>query len=203
LLNNGDFEEGSYHQDNIPEVAVPDGWRAFWYEGAAVHDDKNDVGYARPEMRVIERREPFLDPPRIFSGNWAASFFGTYKVIDAGYYQQVSGILPDQTLELTAWGHAWANNTTGNPRLSDAATEDDRRNATIWIGIDVTGRADPWSPIIEWSEPAHIYDAYAQIGPVRARAVGDTATVFIRGRTLWPFRNSDFYFDAVRLEYVR
>jgi hypothetical protein len=201
LLVNGGFEGGA-HLQGAAEVEVPNGWTAWWYEGPAIHDDENLVGYARPEMHVIRAREPFLDPPRIFEGRGAAFFFGAFKVVEAGYWQQVP-VVRSARLRLSGWGHAWSNHDVNrDPHSSQLETADDRINASFQLGIDPTGGAMALGVDVVWGPGRHIYDHYAPIPPVEVTARGNYVTVFLRGRALWPFRNNDFYFDAIRLEYV-
>lgn len=200
LLANGGFEGGWRHQ-GAGEVQVPDGWTAWWYEGPATHDRDNAVGYARPEMKVIRAEPPFLDPPRIFEGEQAAFFFGSFKVVDAGYWQRVP-VTPGARLRLSGWGHAWSSHTDSDPRQSQLETGDDRINASMQLGIDPTGGVLALDNAVIWGAPTYNYDRYAPIQPVEATALADFVTVFVRGRTLWPFKHNDFYFDAIALEYI-
>jgi hypothetical protein len=200
LLANGDFEGGAYHHNGVPEVEAPDQWTPFWFERAAVHDDENDIGYVRPEMKVIRAVDPFLDPPRVYQGNGAVLFFGSHKVVDAGYWQQVR-VVQGARVRLSGWGHSWSSGYD-DPYNSQLDSEDARRNATFQLGIDPTGGTSPDGPNVVWGEGEHIYDTYAPIPPVEAVATGSTITVFIRGSALWPTKHNDFYFDSIRLEYV-
>ena len=74
LLVNGSFEgitqPGGWTRDTyigieFGEICVPTEWVAWWEEGR----------YRRPEMRVIPRQPPFLDPARIYDGDWAFQAF--------------------------------------------------------------------------------------------------------------------------------
>ena len=202
LLNPG-FEGGTWRKTHTGqeygEISVPQDWVAFWKEGLPVpHDPGNTVGYARPEMKVIDKAPPFLDPPRIHSGNRAVLMFTFYKIHDGGLYQQVA-VVPGQRLFFSAWAHAWSSQRD-DPRQSDLATEDDRRNFTFAVGIDPTGATDPWSASVVWGAPVHIYDAYAPIPVVETIAQAQTITVFIRSQVLWPFKHCDAYFDTAILD---
>ena len=221
LLGNPGFEGGWWRRtatgQEFGEIFVPEEWVGFWKEGGPVpHDPGNPNGYGRPEMHVINREPPFLDPLRVRSGQRSLKFFTFFRIHDAGLYQQVTGITPGTRLEATGWAHAWSA-TKDNPRHSDGAgtapyfirvSEHVRdpgapatgiRNFTFKVGIDPTGGVDPWSDRIVWGEGAHIYNAFAQIQPVEAVAAADTVTVFVRSTVLWPFKHCDAYIDDMRL----
>jgi hypothetical protein len=216
LLQNPGFEEGwwrkTFNGQEFGEIFSPEHWVAFWKEGGPVeHDPHNKTGYGRPEMHVINREPPFLDPLRIRSGQRSAKLFTFFRIHDAGYYQQVSGVEVGTTLRATGWAHAWSSNED-NPRASDGvgaepfaiqASEYDKvdgvRNFTFYMGIDPMGGTDPWSDSVVWGEGAHIYNAFAQIPPAEAEAKASTVTVFVRSVELWPFKHCDAYFDDMSL----
>jgi len=224
LLQNAGFEGGWWRRtatgQEFGEIFVPEGWVGFWREGGPVpHDPGNPNGYGRPEMHVINREPPFLDPLRVRSGQRAAKFFTFYRIHDAGFYQQVTGLTPGTRLEFTGWAHAWSS-TSDNPQHSDGAgtgpyfvrvgeydppsgvADGGVRNFTFTVGIDPTGGIDPWSPTVVWGEGAHIYNAFAQIPPVQAVATGASVTVFVRSSVLWPFKHCDSYIDDMLLTTV-
>ncbi|MBN1286950.1 MAG: hypothetical protein JXB47_16240 [Anaerolineae bacterium] len=200
LLFNGGFEGGDYFQNGAPELQIPEGWSAWWEERPASHDPENQVGYVRPEMKVINAQPPYLDPPRIYEGNRAAMFFGMYKVVDAGYRQQVQ-VTPGARLFLTGWAHSWSGGYD-DPYHSQLDSEDARINSSFRVGIDPTGGTDPNAPSVVWGPVAYLYDAFQQIPPVEAAAQSSTITVFVHGKALWPGKHNDFYFDSIHLEYT-
>lgn len=219
-LRNGEFEGNwcreTHDGHQYPEVYVPEHWIAYWSEEDTVpHDPHNSLGYVRPEMKVINRQPPFLDPPRINSGDRAYQYFKQWAIYDAGLYQTITGLMSGDRLELSGWAHAWSANGShdgadcsegenvgcgpfyaleGSGGLDDAA-----RNFTFHLGIDPTGGTDPWSSTVVWGQGAHIYNAYAPVPPVAVAADGPTVTVFLRSQVLWPFRNCDSYWDDIRL----
>jgi hypothetical protein len=85
----------------------------------------------------------------------------------------------------------------GTPGLDDA-----ERNFTFWLGIDPTGGTNPYAPTVVWGKGAHIYNAYHQVPSVEVTAQADRVTVFLRSRTLWPFKHNDAYWDNVVLAAV-
>lgn len=204
LLKNPDFEGGwtrtTHTGQEFGEIFVPENWVAFWKEGGAVpHDPDNTDGYGRPEMHVINKEAPYLDPPRIYSGKRAAKLFTFFRIHDAGYYQQVD-VTPGQILQFTGWAHAWTStkdDATISEHSGDAAEQ-----ATFQVGIDPTGGTDPWGTNVIWGTKAHIYDTYAEIPPVEVTAISITVTAFVRSTTLYPFKHCDAYIDNMHLEVL-
>lgn len=221
LLSNpgfeGDWWRRTFLGQEYGEIFVPEGWVAFWREGGPVpHDPRNTNGYGRPEMHVIDRQPPYLDPVRVRCGRRALKFFTFYRIHDAGVYQVVSGLQRGQRLQATGWAHAWSS-TKDDPRSSagvgagatfvrasdlSSTTADGVRNIAFSVGLDPHGGADPWSGAVVWGEPAHIYNAFAQIPPVEAVAEAEVVTVFVRSTVLWPFKHCDAYIDDLRLAQV-
>ncbi|MGC9523825.1 MAG: PPC domain-containing protein, partial [Anaerolineae bacterium] len=223
LLENPGFEGSWWRKTHtgqeFGELFVPLRWVAYWREGGPVpHDPHNQSGYGRPEMHVINREAPFLDPIRVRSGERALKFFTFYRIHDAGVYQQVTGVEPGTCLRGTGWGHAWSS-TKDDPRTSEGvgrqafsirssdyqagAMDEAVRNVTLALGIDPTGGNDPWSERVVWGEGAHIYNAYAQIPSVEVEAEADRVTFFVRSTVLWPFKHCDVYLDDMRLTALR
>jgi len=203
-MQNPGFELGWTRQTHtgqeFGEIFVPEGWVAFWREGMPVpHDPQNQVGYRRPEMKVIERKPPFLSPLRIHEGNKAVQIFTFYGIHDAGIYQTFS-VTPGARLRFSAWAHAWSSGAD-DAHYSDLSG-DAVQNFTFTVGIDPTGGTDPWGDGVIWGAGAHIYDQYALIPVVEAVAQAETVTVFIRSTVLWPFKHCDAYIDAAQVEIV-
>ncbi|MDF1513058.1 MAG: hypothetical protein P1S60_04545 [Anaerolineae bacterium] len=216
LLKNPGFEGGWWRKTHTGqeygEIFTPESWVAFWKEGKPVpHDPSNPNGYGRPEMHIINREPPFLDPLRIRSGERSLKFFTFYRIHMAGIYQRVSGIQIGAVLRATGWAHAWS--TVGDdPKISDGVgkqaffaktSEYDKtdavRNFVFEVGIDPKGGTDPWSPTIVWGEGAHIYNAFDNIPAVEVVAASDAVTVFVRSSVLWPFKHCDAYIDDIEL----
>ena len=220
LLQNPGFEGGwwrkTYTGQEFGEIFVPEGWVAFWKEGKPVpHDPSNQTGYGRPEMHVINKEPPFLDPMRIRNGQRAFKLFTFFRIHDAGLYQRIEEIPVGSKVRALGWVHAWSSNHD-NPyasdgvgekaffvRASDYDKDDGVRNVTFTVGIDPTGGTDPWSDQVIWGEGAHIYNAYAQIPPLEVTAQADSVTLFVRSAVLWPFKHCDSYLDDMHLEVVK
>ena len=211
----GDWWRETHTGQEFGEIYVPEHWVAFWKEGGPVpHDPRNPIGYGRPEMHVINRESPFLDPLRIQEGNRGLKFFTFYRIHDAGVYQRVEGVTQGMLLRGTGFAHAWSS-SQDNPRVSDGVGEgpffvraidydrvDNVRNFTFAIGIDPTGGTDPWASTVVWGEGAHIYNAHAQVPPVEVVVQGTAVTFFARSTVLWPFKHCDAYLDGMELVAV-
>ena len=136
LLKTPGFETSKWNKvDRWGSMTVPEGWTAFFIDNPGRKkvpwDPRNDTGIVAPEFKPIDKKPPFLDPPRgrwSEGGNWAACWFAFWKVMDAGLDQQVK-VTPGQRVRLTAWAHGWSNSGSGDasgqhandPKWSDGA----------------------------------------------------------------------------------
>jgi hypothetical protein len=180
----------------IGEIFTPNSWTVYFKQGLPVPWNPGDsVGFAQPEVHTIERAVPFLDPPRIYSGNWAVKLFTFYKIHDAGLYQQVP-VRPGSIWELSAMVHAW----TSEEDLDPPASTGDPFQANQMVGLDPTGGLSPFASSVVWSAPSHIYDTYTRTRKVNVVAQGNRLTVFLRSWVKWPYKHNDVYWDSVSLE---
>ena len=136
LLKTPGFETTKWNKvDRWGSMAVPEGWSAFFIDNPGMKkvpwDPKNETGIVAPEFKPVDKKPPYLDPPRgrwSEGGSWAACWFSFWKVMDAGLYQQVN-VTPGQRLRLTVWAHGWSNSGSGSisgryandPKWSDGA----------------------------------------------------------------------------------
>lgn len=228
LLKDGDFEadwgdENSHHCLVFPEGAdpyekevgnifTPPGWITWFHHEEGV--------WSQPEVRDSWKHH---DARRVHGGEKGMLLFTFHRKHDAGFLQQVQ-VTPGTRLRLTVWAHAWSNHKDPNqpekfPHPSDSGwsegagydpgfklegetSDDDWRNFTFSLGIDPTGGTNPFADTVVWGRGAHIYNQYAQPPAVEATAQADTVTVFLRSKTLWPFKHSDAYWDDAELVIV-
>ena len=236
LLKTPGFETDKWRKvDPFGTMTVPEGWQAFYLNKPGEHqvpwDPRNESGILSPEFKPVDARPPYLDPPRFHSGQWAASWLSTWKVIDAGLYQQVQ-VPSGQKLRLSAWAHGWSNSgdqaaSSGHahdPKWSDgkdvgynaffqladpawpsrgnSTLDDAGRNMVFQVGIDPNGGTDAFSSSVIWGPAAHIYNVYQPVPPVQVTATGNAVTVFLRTRNLWGLVHNDAYWDDPVLEAV-
>jgi hypothetical protein len=222
LLTNGDFEadwgeeeshrclvfpnQGGPQEKDIGNIFTPPGWLT-WF--------RHDPGtWDQPEVRDAWAQH---DPQRVHEKEKAILLFTFFRKHDGGFLQQVQ-VAPGTSLRLTAWTHAWSNWHDGphpdDPRWSEGPGYDagfilegdtqgnEWRNFTFTVGIDPTGGTDPEADTVVWGRGAHVYNVYAQLPSAEAEAQADTVTVFLRSKTLWPYKHNDAYWDAVELVAV-
>lgn len=219
MLKNPDFDSGEWTREThtgqeFGEIYVPEGWVAWWEEGE----------YRRPEMKVIPKKAPFLDPPRIDSGDWAFQSFTFYGKQHAGLYQVVEGLEPGAEYEFKARAHAWST-TDGMehsdnpacsagvgcgpvylrpddvPPLNGDPSNDAIGNFKFDVGVSF-GEPDPFGTV-KWSSPACIYNVYHDVPPVRFTTPDSGRVVlYLRARSMWAFRSSDAYWDSCELVKV-
>jgi len=200
-LQNGSFEGGTWRKtltgEEFGEISVPEDWIAFW---------NTNSDWDRPEMRTIQAVPPYLDPPRIYSGTQALSWFTFYRNGDAGVCQQVPAEV-GQLYRAQGHAHVWYSQRD-NPYLSEwkdgsgiwYVIPDGDPGMEVMIGIDPAGGQDPWSEDVVWTSE-NIYDQYGKVA-VQTIAEAPTVTVFIRARTLYPFKHADAYWDEISLEVL-
>ena len=205
LLINADFEGGWTRKTcrgEFGNIYVPEGWELCWKEGLPVeHDPSNPNGYGQPEMKLIGRVPPFLDPIRILNGNQAIEVFTFYRIHDIVLMQVVGGFQPGDKARGDFWTHAWSSRFDDSKK-SDNIKPGDFANFTFSVGIDPTGGKNPWADTVVWGEGAHIYDKYAPVPAVEAIAEAEQVTFFIRSAVLWPFKHCNAYFDKPNLVKV-
>jgi hypothetical protein len=201
LLTNPGFENGWWKRTHdgreFDNIFVPVGWTAFWSERE--NPEPGIVGnYRRPEMKVIPRATPFLDPARVRSGDFAVQYFTFFGAHDAGVYQQVSGLPRGATVKLSAFYHGWSSHAD-DPHYSGGQASWAQYGL---VGIDPTGGTDPWSSDVVWSPPGWIFDAYGEPLEVSVEVAAGTVTAFLRSVAKFPLKHSDAYWDEASLVIV-
>ncbi len=217
LLRNGDFEEGDYasgwaFQDNIPEVQVAPGWRAFYADfppayaikPARCNDNPNNGCYwARPEFRDNKAAE-FAN--RVQSGLKSQKYFTFGRQHEAGMMQQVTGIVPGTRLHFQAFVMLWS--CMAGENWSTCPTTPYSNSPSLMharVGIDPTGGTDPLAPTVVWSAESNDVDVWLQL-QVEAVAQSDRVTVFTYTRADWtdmiPRVHNDVYVDNASLVVV-
>ena len=227
MLKNASFELGQ--EGNVCQVHRPDGvyqvargevdkprdWAVFYLHDKQFRppwDADNGDGWCEPEVKIIPKQFPFLDPLRISEGSYAIKFFTMWRIHRAGLFQKVKVNAGDR-LRFTIDAHAWSS-TDDNPQTSDGVgdgaffalegtvTDHAQRNVTFKVGIDPTGGTDPFTDTVIWGKGAHVYNVYHALPAVEVVAQDQYVTVFVIDHILWRFKHNDVYFDNARLEVV-
>ncbi|MBD3250922.1 hypothetical protein GF380_00365, partial [Candidatus Uhrbacteria bacterium] len=194
---NLDFEGGwtrkTHNGQEYGEIFTPVGWTSFWREEVANY-------LFRPEMQVIEKVPPFLDPPRVQNGQKALKHFKLYGRIDCGVYQVITGLRGKLTI--SAWAHAWYS-MRDNPHQSEyedggqwLPINDGDPGIDLRVGIGPP-TPDPWSNDIQW-RTANVYDEYKRI--ILNTYVDDDFCLYLRAEALYPFKHTDVYWDYVTID---
>ena len=207
---------GEPYETEVGNIFTPPHW-TFWFRHV-------EGEYAQPEARDAWTGG---EPNRARSGPKSFMWFTFDRRHDAGLYQSVN-VTPGSKLSLRAWFHAWSNHEDAsnpgafphpdNPKWSEGAGEsaaawqegtqphdtgdsqqDAKANFTFWVGIDPFGGTDPYADTVVWSTGWHIYNIFQKVELSQVVAQAGKVTVFLRSRTLWPFKHSDAYVDDVAL----
>ncbi|MCP4538256.1 MAG: hypothetical protein GY832_14040 [Chloroflexi bacterium] len=199
---------GPYDRD-IGNIFTPPNWLMWFHHDPGTWD--------QPEVRDAWKQQ---DTRRAHGGQKGILLFTFGRKHDGGFLQQVQ-VTPGTLLSMTAWAHAWSNHRDkAHPDrfphpddgrwsegagfdpgfcLEGEAPDDNWRNFIFYVGIDPTGGTNPLADTVVWGQGAHIYNEYAQVPPVEATAQAGTVTVFLRSKTLWPFKHNDAYWDDAEL----
>ncbi len=209
--------DGEPYETDVGNIFTPSGGWVTWFR----HDSGT---WDQPEVRDAWMTH---DSRRVHSGQKGTLLFTFYRKHDAGFLQQVQ-TTPGERVRLTAWAHAWSNHKVeGHESCGDDARcscgvgrkaafilegeasdldgdpwNDAIPNFTFYVGIDPTGGTNPFASTVVWGRGAHIYNQYAQLPSVEETAQADTVTVFLRSKTLWPFKHNDAYWDDAELVVV-
>lgn len=234
LLFNPGFELGKFNKvDQWGSMTVPEGWSPFFVDDTGSDrvpwDNQNDTGICAPEYKPVPAVAPYVNPPRVHSGNWAMCWFSFLKVMDAGLMQTVK-VTRGQTLRLSAFAHGWSCRGNGDsphpddPKWSEGVgygpyaiqadplwpmltftgnqQTDAIPNMLFQVGIDPYGGTNALSSSVIWGNGVHIYNVYAEVPCVEAVVMSDSVTVFLRTRNLWGFPHNDAYWDDAVLEVM-
>jgi hypothetical protein len=217
LLSNSSFEE-PYSSQGAGEVNVAHGWKAWYLDvppckpwkpdcyipcpSNCMHNGicQKDYGcmWARPEfVPVLYEQYTY----RVHTGEAAAKYFSYGRMHEAGFYQQVSGIVPGSPVEFSVWIQTWMCFNYDNCDYGHVS--DQPSDMHLRIGIDPTGGTVPTSTNIIWSPEASAFDHWVYYN-MQATAMASTITVFTHSRPEWDYAraNNDVYVDDANLVVV-
>lgn len=196
--------DGTSNAFETGNIFVPDGFNFWFRHGLPVeHDIHNEIGWSQPEGRFSEY---FVN--RVHSGNKSYMYFGFYRIMDAGLSKTIT-VKQGQKITTSVYAHAWSS-VDDDPNTSEDALgpfsalettynlTDAQRNFTFWIGIDTTGNINPFAETVEWSVGKHIYNVFDKL-ELSTITKSETATIFIRAKSLWPFKHNDAYIDDLEI----
>jgi len=194
VIKNQDFELGTcrdtFNGTVYNEIEVPQNWIAWWSESD---------GFYRPEMKVISNIPPYTNPKRINTGNKSLMFFGFYKKIKAGLYQQIT-VPTNSKVTVAVYAHSWysmRDDPTKSEWLDNGVwrtIQDGADGFNLSVGIDISGNTDPFSNDIIW-KTENYYSGFKEIS-LEVENVSGTVTLFLKGEADNPFKHCDCYFDT-------
>lgn len=93
LFQNPGFEGGYFNQNNIPQIAVPNGWRMHWLDGVAFEGTEGVVAY-RPETVVWNIQDAPENERSVFfrDGSYTLKLFKPWAPLFVALSQEVSGL---------------------------------------------------------------------------------------------------------------
>jgi hypothetical protein len=214
-LQNTGFEGKTYIPKGQMALVLPEKWEAGWVDNALGPRARPGVMKSlKPEILVITKVQPYLNPPRIADGNASVTMFKLYGTITSWLLQQVPAT-PGNVYRATAKAHAWARANEDLPfdphfthgvgtvgfyaEEGDAGLNDDLINFRFRVGIDPFGGKDPFASAVVWGKGAHIYNVYHAVPKAETMARADSITVFLFVDNLWGFVNSNAFWDTVEL----
>ena len=186
-------------------VQVPVGWVAWW---RPPNEDVNAPDYytfpnrcpdGAPIGCVVWHNPEYRDtaggpqvPLRKVASDNSLKYFTFYSVHEAGVYQRVVGIQPEQRVRFSIQIQAWSTND------NDAFHSAGQQTMGLRVGIDPYGGDNPWSSNIVWSTPGDAYDQW-QVFSIETTAKSNALTVFTRSAPVYPLQHNDVYLDEASL----
>lgn len=199
LLANGDFEAGT-HTEGFDDVAVVDGWAAFYCDKPYTADfcpalrigAGNSAGLLMSRPSYAKAAAAF----RVHGGQAAQSWSCSWAACRAGVYQTIQ-TKPGASCQAGAYVQSWSSN---DPLTftSQLLSFDDRANSTWTIKVDLSGKTQAFADGLGSSRgfgyDDGIYDRYAPI-TFDFIATESQTTVFFEDLRLWPFANNSSFID--------
>jgi LysM repeat protein len=207
LLYNGSFEFGYYHQDGIPELAVPLNWRVHYVDNGTFPGILPGQVAFRPETVVWHRGQAPEAEQNLFwrDGDYTLKVFKPWAPLYAALSQNVSGLQAGASYQLTAYVFvdvvAGYDGAAKVPPANDSEHNDD---VLLRLGAGRPGAA--------WRDATAIrYSAWATAGnrpffhqasvplSLTFQATGPQMSVWIEMMSVAGYQNNGFFVDAVSL----
>ena len=206
LLKNPNFDEGHFHQDNVPEIVVPNHWYLYWID-KQVFPGASGMAY-RPESVVwnIQSAPPHERPIFFLSGNYCWKIFKASAPLYYAATQHVSGLAPGAQYRFNA--QVYPDIVTGHAGGKKVRPED------IWAAEARAGWSAPDTPWpraedgdVNWSEWFNMHNQNFVFGEYNdvwvefvAPASGEVR-VWVECKAKWGFENN-WFMDAFSLERI-
>lgn len=204
LFNNPGFEAGYYNQNNISQIAVPNGWRMHWLDNVAFEGSEGVVAY-RPETVVWNIEDAPQNERALFfrDGSYTLKIFKGWAPMYAALSQDVSGLTVGQTYRISAPIYIdlvsdYTNGKVPPPRADSGFVQFGvAPTGTAWLdfaNINYSGywTAETIAPFY-LSQPIFVWDFVATASDM---------TIWIEVGSRHPYRNNGFFIDGVGLYAV-
>ncbi len=205
LLKNPNFDEGHHHQDNIPEIVVPDGWYLYWIDGETF-PGSGGIAY-RPESVVwnINDAPPHERPIFFLSGNYCWKVFKADSPLYFAVTQKVTGLEPGAKYRFTA--KVYPDIVAGYHAGKKV------RPGDIWAAEARAGWSDPDTPWphaqdgdVHWTKWFNIHNRNFEFGKyndiwVEFVAPSPEVRVWLECKAKWGLENN-WFMDSFSLEMV-
>lgn len=207
LLTNPNFDDGHHHQDNIPEIVVPDGWYIYWIDNESFPGCGTPPAY-RPESVVWhisgapdhEKKLFFLSGEycwKVFKANAAVYFAVTQELsglTPGAHYRFKANVYPDIVVKYENYqkvrpGDIWSAET----RVGWSAP------STPWPHAqDGDVNWDPWFNV---NNKNFKFGEYNEIWMEFVAPASGEARVWLECKAKWGFENN-WFMDSFILEQV-
>lgn len=208
LLTNPGFNEGYYHQDDIPELAMPKGWRLYFIDNATFPGCGSPPAY-RPESVVWNIKDAPEHEQDLFflDGDYCLKVFKAHAPLYFALTQAVSGLTPGARYRFTA--QVFPDIVKGRHAGKKVRPDD------IWHAEARVGWSDPDTPWpraedgdVKWAKWFNVhsenfrYGAYNQIWQ-EFDAPDSTVRLWLECKAKWGDAENNWFMDAFSLEPVK
>lgn len=202
LFTNPGFEQGYYNQDNISQIAVPNGWRMWWLDGVPFAGTEDRPAY-RPETVVWNIQDAPPNERSLFfrDGSYTLKVFKSWAPMYAALSQDVQGLQVGRKYRIVAPIFVdIVEDYQGGKKVPPS-----RANAGfVRFGVGPVGA--PWLDATQinyspyWN--GENVQPFYQAQPIFVwdfTATAENMTVWIEMGSNYPYRNNGFFMDGVGL----
>lgn len=202
LFQNPGWESGYYNQDNISQIAVPNGWRMHWLDNVPFEGTEGRPAY-RPETVVWNIQDAPERERSVFfrDGSYTLKIFKGWAPMYAAVSQDVSGLEVGRKYRIAA---PIFIDIVEDYQGGNKVPPSDPRHGFVRFGAGPVGA--PWldASQINYSPywTAENVNPFYQSMPIFVWDFVATApdmTIFIEMGSKYPHRNNGFFMDGVGL----
>lgn len=201
LFTNPGFEQGYYNQDNIAQIAVPNGWRMWWLDNVAFEGTDGLPAY-RPETVVWNIQDAPVDERPLFfrDGSYTLKVFKSWAPMYAAISQDVNGLEVGRKYRISAPIFVdIIEDYAGGKKVPPGRADGFVRFGAGPVGSSwLDGSQITYSPY--WSSDN--VQPFYQAQPIFVwdfTATAENMTIWIEMGSRYPYRNNGFFMDGVGL----